>query len=249
VITVSVKTDMERLMRDVKAEARQVRISAAIALTKTAKLAQADIKQEMRRVFDRPVAYTLNSTFVKPATVQSLASTVGIKDDMFSGGKGTLPVNYLSPQIAGGDRKLKRFERALQSRGHLPDGMMAVPGAAAKIDGNGNMSRGQLMQILSALGAGEKSAGYSANRTARSRKRNRKQAQFFVGRPGGGRLPLGVWQSFRFAAGSAIKPVLIFVKRPIYRRRLDFQMIVNRTADREFGRLFQEQMLKRGELR
>lgn len=241
-VSVSIKHNMDALLKDIQEEQKRIRISAAIALTKTAKAAQVELVSEMGKVFDRPVRYTLNGTYVRPATTSRLQSEVGIKDQSYAG-KGTAAINYLSPQIYGGGRGLKRFEKALQAFGILPKGMFAVPGSAAKLDANGNMSAGQIVQILSALGAAERFSGYMANRTRRSAKRKgSKLVNYMAGRPGGGRLPLGVWQVTRFARGSAVKPVLIFTKAPQYKVRYPFQSIVQKVVDRDFDAFFQQQL-------
>ena len=77
--------------------------------------------------------------------------------------------HYLVPQVDGGQRKLKGFERAI-GEGEL------VPALGAKLNQYGNVSPGQIRQILSVLGKAEASAGYSANITSRSRRRNRHPA-------------------------------------------------------------------------
>ena len=93
----------------------------------------------------------------------------------------------MPPQVAGGRRSLKSAEKMLAAKNYLPGGMVTVPGAGAKLDAYGNMSRGQLVQLISALLAFPKT-GYNANRVADwARKRAGKtQPQFFVGSPGGG---------------------------------------------------------------
>jgi hypothetical protein len=99
------------------------------------------------------------------------------------------------------------------------------------------------VQILSYLRAfGE--LGYKANTTdkkrasmARGNKRTGVRGiAYFVGKPGGGRLPLGVWQRIGFgAAGSAIKPVIIFASKPTYRQQLDVPGIAKRTIEQHFA--------------
>jgi hypothetical protein len=195
---------------------------------------------EMKRVFDRPTRYTLNSLFVKRAQADDLSARVFLKEQPGH-------PHYLRPEIFGGPRLPKIFEQALRARGWLPSGMFAVPGSAAKLDAYGNMSRGQITQILSALGAAERMSGYSANRTPNSikRRRGKKLPQYFVGRPGGGKLPLGVWQVFKFhgqLAGSAVKPILIFVRQPQYNARFNFYTVADRTADKAFAYFFEQEL-------
>lgn len=227
-IKIDVRADISKAIAKLSSIAKdQVPYATARALTATAKIVQKNLKSEMERAFDRPTRYTLNSLYTKSATKTNLEARVWLKDDA---GKGTRATDYLSPEIYGGQRKLKRFERALNAYGLLPSGMNAVPGSAAKIDQYGNMSRGQIMQILSALGTAEIRSGYSANRTKTSGK---KRAQFFVGKPGD-KAPLGVWQRFGFAQGSAVKPVIIFVKKVAYSKRFKFFEVGHATIKREF---------------
>ena len=232
--TISIKSNMAAVLQDIDAASYKIKISAAIALTRTAKSAQVELREEMKRVFDRPTPWALNGTYIKPATVGNLQSEVGIKDKSI--GTAIPAINFLHAEIYGGKRSLKGFELAFN--GIIPPGMYAVPGSAAKLDAYGNMSKGLINQILSALKLSERTAGHTSNRSKVSARRNKKTAQYFIGRAGGGKLPMGVWQSFRFAHGSAIKPIIIFVKQPHYKIRLNFSQVVDRVVDRDFNSLF-----------
>jgi hypothetical protein len=53
--------------------------------------------------------------------------------------------------------------------------------------------------------------------------------------PGGGRLPLGVWQRFNFAHGSPLKPIMLFVDGAVYRAIYDFSYAAQIAVEREFG--------------
>lgn len=182
---------------------------------------------EMKRVFDRPTPYTLNSLFLKAATTSALSGKVGFKD---TGGHDTPARKYLGPEIEGGGRNLKRFEKALRAVGALPDGMYIQPGAGARMDSFGNIAPSQIIQILSFFQAFPE-MGYKANITAKGKLRLLKGSKkklgftYFVGRPGGGRLPLGIYQRFQFARGTAIKPIFIFTKQPNYKPRLNFYRV------------------------
>ena len=48
-----------------------------------------------------------------------------------TGGKGVAPSKILAAEIEGGARRQKRFERALQAKGMMPGGYVAVPAAGA----------------------------------------------------------------------------------------------------------------------
>lgn len=186
----------------------------------------AEIK-EMKRAFDRPTRWTLNSTRVQYAS-QRIGRThalVWLKDEA---AKGIPATKYLTPQIHGGRRRAKRFERALWNAGVLPRGWLAVPGQGARMDAFGNMSRGQIVEILSWFRAfGEQ--GFRANATEEGRRRKargtrrRRGTAYFAIRPGQqSHLHPGVYQRIATGFGWAIKPVLIFVRSASYGRRYHF---------------------------
>ena len=107
------------------------------------------------------------------------------------------------------------------------------------MDNYGNMSAGQINQIISWFKAfGEQ--GYSANMSDKrkaslgrdKKKSGAKGFAYFVLRRAHGKLLPGVYQRIDFGMGSAIKPVMIFVRSTGYRRRLDFYGIAQRFVDR-----------------
>lgn len=221
VIHISFQADMSKALRHLDVMQKQVKFATAKALTKTAQDVQAGLKKEMKRVFDRPTPYTLNSLRVKPATKERLQASVFLKDDTF---KGTPAAKYLGPQIAGGSRALKRFEASLLRVGLLPPGHVAVPGGAARLDRYGNMRPGQITQILS---------GVRASNDPTQNRRRGKAGQYFIGRPG--HAPLGVWQR----VGRGVQPVLIYVKAPNYQPRLAFRKVGERIARENFSKHFE----------
>lgn len=226
--TLSVKSNVARLARDLRIEREDLPKRVASALTWTAIAVRDKLKDEMRRVFDRPTPFTLRSFYVKSARANDLTARVWLKEPSL-----LRPEHYLEPQIFGGARPLKPFERRLRAIGVLTPGWYAVPGQAARLDRFGNMNRGQLVQILSQLKAiGLEGQGYDAQPTSSARSlRNLKRAgQVFVGRPGNRRLPPGVYK--RTPGG--VQPLLIFVKGVRYQERLDFFGVSERIARREF---------------
>lgn len=235
----AVTHDLDNLQRMIDSAPDQLRFATAVALTRTAQDVKKAEEKEMRDVFDRPSPWTMNSLYVRPATKQTLEAEIWIKD---FAAKATAPASYLLPQIKGGGRRLKRFERALQANGALPAGFRAVPGDAAKLDANGNMDRGQIVQILSYFKAFPE-AGYKANMSDKRRERMARGSKtqlgysYFVGRPGD-RLPLGVWQRVRLAMGTAVRPVLIFVTEASYEAIFDFTYVADLTMRKNFNKHF-----------
>lgn len=200
--------------------------AGSTALTWTAKDAEAFVKERMPVVFDRPTRFTLNSTRTQPATVETMRSAVLLRDEA---GKGTPASKYLRPQIDGGPRRHKRFEKALIAVGAMARSEFAVPAAGYPLDGYGNLKGGGGLytRILSAVGA---SRDPTQNATPASRRRARgKRAGYFVSH--GDHLPRGIYER----RGRSIRAVLIFVAQaPTYRARFPFQQLVQQRAAEVF---------------
>lgn len=194
---------------------------------------------EMRRVFDRPTPYTLNAVYVRAGSGKSRDIKAHILLREF-GGK-SRSEKYLLPQVFGGSRRLKSFESALRSVGVLPDGLYAVPGQRAPLDAYGNISAGFIVQILSYFRAfGEQ--GYRANITedkrsklAKGTRKKRGYTYFAIKEPGRGLMP-GIYRRQAFGFGHSVEPMLMFVKRPSYRRLLRWREIAEQIVSRNFQR-------------
>lgn len=223
---------------------KQAKFALSVALNKVAKFVIADQRKEMADVFDRPTPWTLNSLRQwGRATRENLETTVDFRANF---GKGIQPEQYMRAQISGGARRLKRYEVALRSVGALPDDYITVPGQGAKLDAFGNISAGQIIQLLSYFRAFPE-AGYKANATDKSRARlardNKRTGArgfaYFVGAPGR-RGALGIYKRTRLGFGSAITPVLIFVKASNYAARFDIEYVANKTLARELAPAFNQ---------
>lgn len=205
--------------------------AAAKALTQTAQSAQKSIIAAMSATFKGGATrYTLNSTRIEPATVDKLFARVAVKDRTTN--NGTLPEDYLFPQVYGGPRKEKRFERAMRYAGLLYGNERAVLGRdtpAGTVDSFGNLKAGEIKKILEATNARKKS------KFARAAKRK----NYIVGRIGSRAGVLKVVEPGR------VVPLLLFVtKRPVYRKKFDFEEIARITAQREFEASFRYFMAK-----
>jgi hypothetical protein len=246
--------EMQAKLRDFSD--RRFKSAVAAALTRTAVEAKAAAAQRMSADLDRPTPYTQRSLYVIAATndpgkagirnlsvpgdpytgriVRStyLAAEVGIKDELGVTGKGTPATAYLLPQVQGGGRRVKRFELALQARGAMPRGWLAVPAAGARLDAFGNVSRGQIQQILAQLGTELLAGSDRTQKTDRARRAGQRRAggQFLAVLPGrGGRLKPGIYQ--REFIGRNITPVFIYVRTATYRPRYGFEQAVREVAD------------------
>lgn len=239
---ISIKTNFPQVAAGYRRAAAQMPFALARALTRTAQDVKAAEEKEIAKVFDRPNPYTLRAVYLRPATKQSLQARVWLKD-------GKRPEHYLLPQIEGGSRPRKRFEDILVKAGYMSASERAMPGEGAQLDSYGNMSRGQIVKIISQLKAFNL-AGSDGNATNSKRsKAKRVKEQYFLSRGkgvalGGGswkggnksqHLPRGVWVRRSFGAwGTAIKPVLVFVDRANYKRRFPFFEVAERTIDVRF---------------
>jgi hypothetical protein len=233
--TLDVRSNVDFILERLNAfERDQVPFVTAYALSKTAQDIKTQEVQVMARVFDRPTRFTLNALFVKTATKRDLTAAVRFKE-----GFGSIPAwRYLGPQVEGGRRVKKAHERRLERAGILRPDEYVVPGEGAALDAHGNMRGGIIERILSQLGAAEQLSGYSANETARSRRRNRRKntGRYFVLRGAKG-APDGVYMRM---AGTAIKPVMIFVRPPTYSRRYPYNETARQVYQRNFARHFAE---------
>ena len=219
----------------------QVAYATMLALNKTAEQVRAEIQVEMQQVFDKPTPWVVNSLRIKYASKSNLVAEVAFKD------KNSVESarSMLEPHVYGGARHYKAMEVRLFNAGLLPEGWNVVPGGAANLDAFGNMSQGQITQILNVLQTYTE-AGYNkadSKTITRLTKGNKKKGvygfTYWVNPPPtnqpakGKHLPPGVYQRVYTGFGTSLKPVLIFVKRAAYKARLDFWGISQRVANRD----------------
>lgn len=216
-IKISVKSDIDQTIKKLDdIQKKQVPFATAKALTAVGQKIKQEQIAEMKRAFDRPTTFTLNSMFLKPATKRNQQAVVWLKD---WAPKGTPANKYLAPQIYSGQRALKGFERLLNARGILPDGYYAVPSRKVRKDASGNMSKGVLNQLLSYSGAQRD----RHQNTKQGQRRQQKQKFMLLDERDG--KPGGIWQ---LTDDQRMYPILIFVKAPTYKQRFDFYRVADR---------------------
>lgn len=225
IITITRVPDIDAIVRKFEGMESQIPFALSQTINVTLKQAKEALQAEIKRVFDRPTPMTMNSIKVFTASKRTLTGTIFVRDEA---SKGTPPSRYLFPEIEGGERKGKRFELAMRAKGILTGNLFVAPGAAAGLDQYGNVSRGRIMQIMSTLQATHDPYQWETTASLKRKRRGGKRpARYFVGRPGGGSLPLGVWQ--RMSHG--VKPIFLFVKKPHYSKRFKFFNIVQAVID------------------
>lgn len=238
------RTNIPELEQGVRAFGRQAVFAAAVSLTRAAKDAQAAVRDEMRSTFDRPTAYALNGLMLQGATKAKLQAKVWVKDNPF--GKGTPADRFLLPHIHGGPRGQKGMDRALQAAGMLPAGWTTVPAAGAQLDNYGNVRRGQITQILSQLRV-QLRGGYEsrASGSAASRRTVARQGVTYFALAQADRgLQAGIYLKRKFAQGTAIRPVFIFVPVAQYQKRLRFFEVGQAVAEHRFGVHFRDELAR-----
>ena len=244
-INIGAKFDVKSAVEQLAyAKDKQLPFATSLAINNTAKIIKEREVHEMRDVFDRPTPYVLNSIFIRPSNKQNLTATVGIKDF------GRTPAaKVLESEIAGGSRRLKRYEVALRAVGALPNGYYTVPGEAATMDQYGNVAPSQLRQILSFFRA-NRDVGFTSNSTDKTRaklaKGTKKRAgiSYFSGSPGDGKLPQGIWK--RTTSGSftgpskPLQPILIFVRDVHYQPTYDFEFVAKLAYEQNLNNEFEK---------
>lgn len=242
-LQINVRSTFPQLQAAIEKGANQVPFATAMAINAVGELGRVAVRSEMKSVFDRPTDWVLNSLRLERASKARLSATVWFKE-AGSAGAGDSTV---APHIFGGARRFKPMEARLRGIGLLPDGWLAVPGEAAVLDAFGNMSRGQISQLLNVLGSYTE-AGFNKaniNTVKRLAKGNAKKGVYgfvyWVNPVGQGRNPRlqpGVYQRVKTGFGSSLKPVLIFVNRARYKPRLPFFELIEGQVDRHFPREF-----------
>lgn len=248
---IKVTTNFKQVQAALQKAASQVPFALATALNKTAAKAQTAVQKKMPEVFDRPTPWVMNSLRIKYANKNNLLAELAYKDKNSVENSRSM----VEPHVFTGKRHFKAMEARLMRIGLIPAGWNVVPGAAAKLDANGNMSRGQISQVLNVLGAYTEAGYNKANdktsaRLAKGRaKKNIYGFVYWVNKVGSTKarhLQPGVYQRVITAFGTSLKPVLIFVKQANYKKRLDFfgvaQAVINKEFPGEFDRAFDEAM-------
>ncbi|TAK50249.1 MAG: hypothetical protein EPO23_03320 [Xanthobacteraceae bacterium] len=198
---------------------------------------------EMARVFDRPTRFTLNALYVKFSSKSNLTAAVLFKD----GGASIPAWRYLGPEVEGGSRRQKSYERRLVQFGAMRQDEVAVPAQGIKVDQYGNIP-GSTWQIIMA------DLGYmrdpNQNSTARSRtgRKGKARGRYMVLRPDAAlghpnlvrNVPPGIY--WRQSGSRAIVPVIAFVRAANYKPRLPFYDIAKRVMQQRFAENFRKAM-------
>jgi hypothetical protein len=266
------------IVADLRKKQRAVAVQVDRAKNDAARAAELALYGHGRAVFDRVTPYVVPTGGRGVGAIRTLYAGRSSADAFVQvRGPGQVPSgaipqqSILRAQILGGTRRLKRLEVALQRAGVMPAGWFAIPagagagrsggGGAVRFDAYGNMSRGQVVQLIAyfqGFGAGNKRANSTERTRARlARDRRRRGPGPFVpvaGRgfidkarevtPGrsyfavkerhGGLRP-GIWERQQLGQGQAVRPVLFFVPGVKYTPRFDFEGVADAATRRAFA--------------
>jgi hypothetical protein len=225
------------------------RAAYAAALSDTAFYARRKLQDHMSERFDRVTPFVRSSVRVNMATAATLEATIGPAKQ----GNGLDPQNVVRAQAFGGERKLKRSERAFAALGLLRPGYYATLPAQPiedKLDEYGNYKGAFYRQLIAYFGA----VGAAADkRRAKQAKRGRNESgqatiggvAYFLGTGAPGAMPYGIWQKSG-VHGKTLRPVLLFVRKPSYTQRLDFDAVGTDAVQAKFASNLQTRMAQAG---
>jgi hypothetical protein len=267
-LSLDLVSELHRQARDLRALGRGVVRAELEALDLLAVDVQTAEVREIDDSFDDPTPWTRNAVFVRKTQNKVPLALVGLKDDA---GGNRAAKRWLSIGIEGGGRPLKSFERSIRGLGVMDGDQFIVPGRYARMDAYGNISRGQIVQILSQLRAftgaetvsrnlvrrdGTRDRGNNAATAAEARRLRaaafrRAGGQYFaVGPTPRGGLKPGIYQrqvASRGLVGAASpKPrlVMLFVSRAQYESRFDFYRAGDSALERNADRRFNEALAR-----
>lgn len=210
---------------------RDLPFAVARGVTWTLKDIQKNNPKWMKRAFDNPVRWTLNSMRIEPATKRKGGGRVFFKDEHKAGGKGTNAGRYLLPNITGEARPHTRWERFLIARGVMARNEYAMPASGITLDRHGNVPTRVYPEIVAQLKLGFNGIGSASAKTMKRRK-VRGVGRIFIPQltkgPMANRLPRGIWH--REKDGS-ISPLFIFTTNwPAYEVRFPWKEWADKTA-------------------
>lgn len=218
-VKMDVKTDIAKAMAKIaKIEPRQFPFIVSLAMNTTMREVKKELRKDMAETFDRPTPFTLNGLRTLTATKQKLGAEVALRE---FAGKGTPTAKYLEPQVYGGNRVAKRFERALRASGALPADLFAVPANNAPLNKYGNVTGPYIVRMLSYL---KSNTDATQNQTKKSAAKATKA--FFVINTPTSRLPMGIYER----KNNGIRMIFAFVKQPHYQKLFKFFEVAEEKA-------------------
>lgn len=210
-----ITTNEKELVRKLQAVQKQMPFALSLAANRTAQAVKAGLLGEMKRAFDRPTRYTLNSLQMTPGNKVKPEAVVWFKDRA---------EKYLGPQVFGGQRSMKRSEQWLGSYWTPGIGTKGGANVGSLQDQYGNLRPGIITEILAYTGTHPDLYSRVSDASLKRNKRWRRYAYFLEWKDG---KAVGVMM--RIGKGDP-RTVLHFIKSPTYKQRFDFFGVGQRIA-------------------
>lgn len=245
-IKIKVDSELEKLKQELEAiGSKDFNFIARRALNTTAERTLKHLQNEIPKYIDRPVPFTIRSLFVRGAKksgpLEASIEWRSFAKGSFGSGRA------LAPNIEGGDRRQKGFEKALSAFRYLPSGWHAIPTKEVKKDAFGNVPGKYYTQLLSYLSADRSGTQNrpSSPTNGRQRKRQAKRvSKFFVvlygqvvGSPpqsGVRRLSDGIYERVTTGFGQAYRQIFFFAQALDYKPVFPAYDVVNKYTSQVF---------------
>lgn len=263
------KPNVDRIRRRLSDRAKkQIPIAIAQALTATSTQVVLNANAQIKQRIHEPTPFVMRAIQkLDPnletgkgkavwATKDRLFVTVGLRRDR--AGKGSSWYNVMAHHFNSGSRKFKRMEARFMHAGILPPGMaMSVPRTsswAVKLTSSGDIMPSFVSQLISYFGA-YKMVGDKNNMLESSKKRiarvgktesgykTIRGVKYFVANANTRNLASGIWAK-RGTHGVDVAPVLLFIKKPKYKKRLDLKLCAQQALRSTFGASFRKYLLQ-----
>ena len=228
----------------------QVPFATSLALNAIAKDIRDAEKEEMKKVFNNPVPFTLNSVKIpKYSTKKDLQVRIQISED---GAKGNAPADYLLPVIKGGNAYATRFQKSLRAKGVLRAGQFAIPTQSDFLKTNkyGNVRPSMYSDILSdqqAYRAARSSQDLSVKQIIKAGRRSKYRmisTQLSESMKYGGLQPGIYFNSPRAFENNEALLFSISNRPPVVPLKFKFQEVGKKVANKNLNRRFGEALGK-----
>lgn len=247
----NVSLDINPLIKSLDAlKLVQVPFATSLALNAIAKDVRDAEKEEMKKVFDNPVPFTLNSVKIpKYSTKKDLEVRIQISED---GPKGNAPADYLLPVIKGGAAYATRFQKSLRAKGVLTAGQFAIPTQSDFLKTNkyGNVRPSMYSDILSdqqAYRAARSSQDLSVKQIIKAGRRSKYRmisTQLSESMKYGGLQPGIYFNSPRAFENNEALLFSISNRPPVVPSKFKFQEVGKAAANKNLNRRFYEALDK-----
>ena len=156
---ISVKSDIDKLAKQFKGFEKQVPFATSLALNRTVRETQKQLKSDLPQLIDRPTTYTKASLQYEKSTKRNLTAIIGFQGDGFgkaprsrgtSSGPGIESSEYIGRLERGGLRTpaLGRRNILVRAKNSQKE--------AGLVTRHGNLSRKKVKQLLAKSEAGSK---------------------------------------------------------------------------------------------